>query len=189
MKHVNEQKYNEILEFTRTYIRENGISPSVREICTGTNTSSTSTVHKYLHKLKEDGKIHMNQGKNRTIVISEKRGIPVIREMQDFLEIKNPENALHYFDSDCLTGENYLIACCQKDLEMLQIHKGDFLLTEHSEQGEYLVILDETGEISVTHRKEFRSGQIVGSLVMVMRKFAEIPEQFIYRSEELSCTE
>ena len=177
MKQMNQQKYNEILEFIREYIRENGISPSVREICEGTNTISTSTVHRYLHKLKEDGKIHMNQGKNRTIVISEKRGIPVIHNMQDFSEVKNPENELDYFDSNCLTGENYLMACCQKDLEMLQIQKGDFLLTECSEQGEYLVILDETGEISVTHRKEFRCGQILGSLVMIMRKFAEIPKK------------
>lgn len=189
MNHMNKQKADEILEFVRTYIRKNGISPSVREICEGTNTLSTSTVHRYLHKLDKDGRIHMKSGRNRTIVISEKRGLPVIHDMRELRELKNPENCLAYFDNTYLAEENYFIACCQKDLEELQIRKGDFLMTEHSEQGEYLVILDETDKISVTHRKEFRSGQIVGSLVMVIRKFAEIPEQSTYKSEELSCTE
>ena len=47
---MNKQKCDEILGFVREYIQENGISPSVREICEGTNISSTSTVHRYLHK-------------------------------------------------------------------------------------------------------------------------------------------
>lgn len=173
---MNKQKCDEILGFVREYIQENGISPSVREICEGTNISSTSTVHRYLHKLKEDGRITMHEGRNRTIVMTEKQGIPVIWQVQPGTQVLDPCNIEMFFDCSCMTGKNYLIVYCQKELEDLQIHKGDFLLLKNSEQGVYLVITDEDGEISVIHRNDFRSGQILGSLVMCIRNFAEIPE-------------
>ncbi len=62
-----ERVYNFIVEF----IKNNGYAPSVREICTGTDLSSTSSVYMNLLKL-EDGrlirgnicKLRCNQMKN-----------------------------------------------------------------------------------------------------------------------------
>ena len=47
-----ERVYNFIVEF----IKNNGYAPSVREICVGTNLSSTSSVYTHLLKL-EDGRL------------------------------------------------------------------------------------------------------------------------------------
>ena len=55
--------YNFIVEF----IKENGYSPSVREICAGTNLKSTATVYNHLEKLKMIGKIDMKENTTRSI--------------------------------------------------------------------------------------------------------------------------
>lgn len=64
-RNSKEMVYNFIVEF----IRENGYSPSVREICQGTNLSSTSSVYACLLKLKDDGKIEIKEKATRTIKV------------------------------------------------------------------------------------------------------------------------
>ena len=59
-----------ILDFIRNSIQE-GISPSVREICAATNLKSTATVHSHLKTLEEKGLIVRNQGSNRSIRITD----------------------------------------------------------------------------------------------------------------------
>jgi repressor LexA len=46
---------------------DSGISPTVREICTELRVSSTSTVHSDLRALREEGRIEMEEGLNRSI--------------------------------------------------------------------------------------------------------------------------
>lgn len=56
-----ERVYNFIVEF----IKNNGYAPSVREICVGTNLSSTSSVYMHLLKLEDEGKIQMKRQSTR----------------------------------------------------------------------------------------------------------------------------
>jgi repressor LexA len=51
------------------FIKENGYSPSVRELCKITGKNSPGTIYTHLHKLKELGYITFIDGKNRTIRI------------------------------------------------------------------------------------------------------------------------
>lgn len=60
-----ERVYNFIVEF----IKNNGYAPSVREICVGTNLSSTSSVYIHLLKLEDEGKIEMKHNATRAIKI------------------------------------------------------------------------------------------------------------------------
>ena len=55
--------YNFIVEF----IKNNGYAPSVREICTGTDLSSTSSVYMHLLKLEDEGKIQVKRKSTRAI--------------------------------------------------------------------------------------------------------------------------
>ena len=48
---------DEILQFICEFRNAMGYAPSLREIAAGTSVSSTSTVHRYLVKLEEDGLI------------------------------------------------------------------------------------------------------------------------------------
>ena len=47
-----------IFDFIKTTLRENGYSPSIRDIRTALNIKSTSTVHTYLERLERKGYIH-----------------------------------------------------------------------------------------------------------------------------------
>ena len=60
-----ERVYNFIVEF----IKNNGYAPSVREICTGTDLSSASSVYMHLLKLEDEGKIEMKRKSPRAIKV------------------------------------------------------------------------------------------------------------------------
>lgn len=60
-----------VYDFVRQYIHENGMSPSVRDICLGVGLKSTSSVHTYLKKLDEIGKIEYRPGLRRAIIIKD----------------------------------------------------------------------------------------------------------------------
>lgn len=58
-----EKVYSFLVEF----MKENGYSPSIREICDGTDFRSTSTVHAHLAMLELLGKIEMKPNSGRAI--------------------------------------------------------------------------------------------------------------------------
>lgn len=60
-----ERVYNFIVEF----IKKNEYAPSVREICVGTDLSSTSSVYTHLLKLEDVGKIEMKRKSTRAIKV------------------------------------------------------------------------------------------------------------------------
>ena len=47
-------KRERILEYITQFTRENGYSPSVREICEGVGLASTATVHYHLNALRQE---------------------------------------------------------------------------------------------------------------------------------------
>lgn len=54
-------------EYIADSIRENGFSPSIRDIMAQLGIKSTSTVHAYLGRLEEKGYIFKENGKSRTL--------------------------------------------------------------------------------------------------------------------------
>ncbi len=65
MKPLNE-KQQKMLEFLRQRVNE-GVPPTVREICKAADIRSTSTAHAYLQKLQEAGYINRDSGLTRSI--------------------------------------------------------------------------------------------------------------------------
>ena len=60
-------KAQEILEFINFTLKNDGYSPSVREICEAVNLKSTSTVQYHLNKLEKKGVINKSDGKSRSL--------------------------------------------------------------------------------------------------------------------------
>lgn len=60
----------EVLGNIIAYIKENGFSPTFRELAEMMGFSSTSTVHHYLQRLKDAGVITYESTKPRTIAIT-----------------------------------------------------------------------------------------------------------------------
>ena len=75
MKHLSKSQ-QKILDYIRECAQE-GLSPSVREICRATGLKSTSTVHAHLNTLQERGLISREAKLNRTIHVSGEKTVPV----------------------------------------------------------------------------------------------------------------
>lgn len=66
------EKQKEILEIIKTFIKENGYSPTVREICRLSNLKSTSAVHRHIKNLKAKGHITSGVDMPRSIALTKK---------------------------------------------------------------------------------------------------------------------
>lgn len=66
------EKQKEILEIIKTFIKENGYSPTIREICKLANIKSTAAVHAHIKKLKDEGHITTGIDMPRSIALTKK---------------------------------------------------------------------------------------------------------------------
>lgn len=66
-KHTEVTTQERIYNFLVEFIKNNGYSPSIREICAGTYLSSTSSVYHHLETLKLMGMIDMKENTTRSI--------------------------------------------------------------------------------------------------------------------------
>ena len=62
-------KEEQLLDFIKEYLNDNGYPPTVREMCKAIKVSSTSTIFYYLNKLENSNKIKKNPNKNRALEI------------------------------------------------------------------------------------------------------------------------
>ena len=77
-------KQKEILDFINVSIKNDGFSPSVREICLAVNLKSTSTVQYHLNKLIQLGYLNKANNKSRSIRSLQNitnKGIPILGEI------------------------------------------------------------------------------------------------------------
>lgn len=67
MKKVD--KKEELLNFIKKYVDDNGYPPTVREMCRAVKVNSTSTIAYHLAKLEDSGSIKKNPNKNRALEV------------------------------------------------------------------------------------------------------------------------
>ena len=96
-----------IIEFMDRFIRENGYSPSVREIGAAVGLRSTASVSYHLQALQEKGMLQSPgaKGRKRSLVTGARPGqIPVVGVVtagQPILAVENQEGSLSWSDPDC----------------------------------------------------------------------------------------
>ncbi|MBQ3318469.1 hypothetical protein IJG76_00375 [Candidatus Saccharibacteria bacterium] len=66
------KKQNLVLDYIREYIRENGISPSYREIMVGIGISSVSAVAEHVDNLIQKGYLKKRAGEARGVELAER---------------------------------------------------------------------------------------------------------------------
>ena len=156
---MSAQRADEILEFIKDYIAEENMAPSVREICDGVGIRSTSTVHRYLHRLEEEGRIRMATGKNRAIVITEEpeetQGIPLVGTVAAGTPITAIENITDYIEFDppkSYEGKLFALRVRGESMINIGILDGDIVIVEQTpvaENGEVVVALVDRCEATV----------------------------------------
>ena len=67
MKKVD--KKEELLNFIKQYVDDNGYPPTVREMCRAVKVNSTSTIAYHLSRLEDEGSIKKNPNKNRALEV------------------------------------------------------------------------------------------------------------------------
>ena len=67
------EREQEILEIIKTFIKEKGYSPTIREICRIANIKSTAAVHAHIKKLKAEGHITTGVDMPRSIALTKKK--------------------------------------------------------------------------------------------------------------------
>jgi len=133
-------KAQEILEFINFTLKNDGYSPSVREICEAVNLKSTSTVQYHLNKLEKKGVINKSDGKSRSLhlnnSISEFRSVPIVGEIAAGLPLSAEENQIGELPYPESNFNDSLIALKVNGDSMIDagIHDGDLVVVDKSKE-------------------------------------------------------
>ena len=133
-------KENEILEFINYTLKNDGYSPSVREIGEAVNLKSTSTVQYHLKKLEQKGVINKSEGKSRSLhlndIASEFRSVPILGEIAAGLPLTAEENQVGELPYPESNFNDSLIALKVNGDSMIDagIHDGDLVVVDKSKK-------------------------------------------------------
>lgn len=76
------KKNQEVLEAIEKFIKDNGISPTIRELCDIVGLSSTSTVHGHIKRLKNNNLIEYNPNSPRSIRLVEECNLNCVKSIK-----------------------------------------------------------------------------------------------------------
>lgn len=169
------RKQEQIINFIRQYLRDNGYPPSVRDIGRGCNISSTSVVVYNLNKLEKAGYIRRQSDISRGIELLDRRlvYIPIIGEIAAGEPIPVPDSATSAVTSDeglevskgLIQREGNVYALKVKGESMVDalIGDGDIVLLnyiDNVEEGNMVAVWLKK-EQEITLKKLFREGERV----------------------------
>ena len=143
------EKASAILKYVENCI-DDGVPPSVREICSHLGIKSTSTVHKYLKELEEKGYIVRGENLNRSIRLAEPKvnaaKVPLMGTVAAGMPILAVENIEEYIPYKSSYSSEELFALKVKGESMINIgmYEDDIIIvrkTSYAENGQIVVAL------------------------------------------------
>ena len=155
-------KAQRITEFVDSFIRENGYSPSVREIGEAVGLRSTASVSYHLQALQEKGLLQSpgQKGRKRSLVTGARPGqIPVVGLVtagQPILAVENQEGTLAWGDPGCfglrVRGDSMINA---------GILPGDTVIVRpQSSADDGQIVVARIGDEATVKRLRRRNGQV-----------------------------
>ncbi len=175
MLNNNEQN---ILNFIKKQIKENGYPPSVREICAAVGLKSTSSVHLYLNRLADKGCISKQGLKTRAIKVVDDDTtsiydsendeniitIPLVGNVAAGAPILAEENIEDYFkvpssfiSKNAMKVGTYMLKVKGESMINVGINNGDYIIISKqstANNGEIVVALIENEATVKTFYKE-----------------------------------
>ena len=155
-------KAQRIIEFVDSFIRENGYSPSVREIGEAVGLRSTASVSYHLQALQEKGLLQSpgQKGRKRSLVTGARPGqIPIVGLVtagQPILAVENQEGSLAWGDPSCfglrVRGDSMINA---------GILPGDTVIVRpQSSADDGQIVVARIGDEATVKRLRRRNGQV-----------------------------
>lgn len=135
------------------YIREcinSGYPPTVREICGELGIRSTSTVHKYINMLVEEGYLEKQDNQNRAIRLCDegnKISVPLVGEIAagtPILAIENITDYISFSPDRYYSGELFALKIRGDSMINIGIFDGDIVIAEkkdYAENGDVAAVL------------------------------------------------
>ena len=133
-------KETEILEYINFTLKNDGYSPSVREICEAVNLKSTSTVQYHLKKLEKKGVINKSEGKSRSLHLNDStnefRSVPIVGEIAAGYPLTAEENKVGDLPYPESNFNDSLIALKVNGDSMIDagIYDGDLVVVDKSKE-------------------------------------------------------
>ncbi|MBQ9790677.1 MAG: transcriptional repressor LexA [Clostridia bacterium] len=164
----NNNKPELLLEFIKKYKTENGFVPSIREMCTALNLSSTSTIFYYINILENQGKIRKTGLKSRAIDVVDdfstpkQSKIPIVGTVaagRPILAVENIEDYVSLPDGYFSHDQSNMFVLKVKGDSMIGagIFEGDELVIKkqnHAENGQIVVaLIDDSATVKRFYRE------------------------------------
>ena len=151
---------NEQAKAIYAYIRDrigDGYAPTVREICAALDIRSTSTVHRYIKILVDEGLLDKMDNQNRAIRLHghNTRSVPLIGTVtagQPITAIENIEDYISYVPDRHFSGELFALRIRGESMIKAGILDGEIVIVQQCdfvENGEIAVVLVHEDEATV----------------------------------------
>ncbi len=159
------KRQKEILDFLKTFIDENGYSPSFEEICTAFGYTSLATVHEHLTNLATKGYIRKTDRASRSIEFPPETEPSVPLPLMGTVAAGQPIEAVQDNESLAIPGEmirkgseHYVLRVSGESMIDEQIRDGDHIVVsarETAHDGEMVVALvrDEAATVKKLYRE------------------------------------
>ncbi|MDO5724702.1 MAG: transcriptional repressor LexA [Tissierellia bacterium] len=168
-------KESEILFFLKSFTESNGYPPTVREICSGVNLKSTSSVHGYIERLVAKGYIIKDGSKTRTYVLADGNSddlvlakkktidIPIVGKVTagaPILAVENIEDTFPLPMEIVKDRELFMLEVSGDSMINRGIYDGDFVLIERmagAKNGDIvLALIDDEATIKTFYKEKTR---------------------------------
>lgn len=165
------KRQHEILKFLLRFIKQNGYSPTLQEICDGTGLSSIATAHKHLKNLEKRGAITRKCNCSRSIELDKNinlsnavelrvlgevsRGRPIEAMKKTFVSVPN---------EFVKSADAYILKVKDDSFREETFLCGDLLIVERrniAENGEYVVAVI-TRESAIIRGNPVRDAIVIG---------------------------
>lgn len=155
------EKQKGVLDFINAFIRENGYSPSLKELANFLETENLSTAQYYIQELEKKGYLQRDPHKNRGITtITQKQSVPLLGYIAAGEPIEPMEDSkLVQVSTNIKLDKNhsyYALRVKGDSMIDMGILDNDIVLIKHqmtAENGETVVAITENGATLKTYRK------------------------------------
>ncbi len=135
-------KQKQVLDFIVTFIQERGYSPSYREIATGLDLASPSTVHAHIQALRMRGYVRGSDSDNRELEPTDKAvkwGKSVLLPLKGLITAGQPIEAIEEREMMAVpvdlvpdSSNSYVLRVKGESMIEEGIFDGDYVIVEHN---------------------------------------------------------